>query len=104
MKAKVKAGISGLEKMRLKLPKQLRLAKGSRFKRGAKTSDGEVSGKRRKLKVKSDEGVVQFNVKVRKKGLDRVKRIKKGKRLRFPIKVTDVTGETTSLKPRAKAR
>jgi hypothetical protein len=104
MKAKVKAGISGLEKMRMKLPKQLRLAKGSKFKRGVKASDGEVSGKRRKLKVKSDEGVVQFNVKVRKKGLDRVKRIKKGKRLRFPIKVTDVTGETTSLKPRAKAR
>jgi hypothetical protein len=41
---------------------------------------------------------------VRKRGLDRVKRIGKGKRLRFPIKVTDVTGETTKLKPRAKAR
>jgi hypothetical protein len=104
MKVKVKAGISGLKKMNLKLPKQLKLAKGSKFKRGAKTSDGEVSGKRRKLKVKSDEGVVEFKVKVRKRGLNRVKTIKKGKRLRFPIKVTDVTGETTKLKPRAKAR
>ena len=104
MKVKVKAGISGLKKINLKLPKKLRFGKGKKFKRGAKVSDGELGRKRRKLKVKSDEGVVQFTVKVRKRGLDRVKPIKKGKRLRFPIKATDVTGETTKLKPRAKAR
>lgn len=104
MKAKVKAGISGLKKMKLKLPKQLKAAKGSKFKRGAKASDGKLRGRKRNLKLKSDEGVVEFTLRVRKKGLDRVKRIKKGKRLRFPIKVTDVTGKTTKLKPRAKAR
>lgn len=104
LKAKVKAGISGLKRMNLKLPRQLRLAKGKKLKRGAKASDGEVGGKRRKLRVKSDEGVVQFKVKVRKRALKRVKRIKKGKRLKFPIKVTDVNGHKTKLKPRAKAR
>ena len=104
MKAKVKAGVSGLKKMKLKLPRHLRLAKGPKFKRGAKASDGKLRGRRRNLKLKSDEGVVKFKVRVAKKGLKRVKRIKKGKRLRFPIKVTDVTGKTTKLKPRAKAR
>jgi hypothetical protein len=104
MKATVKAGISGLRKMNLKLPKQLKLAKGKKLKRGAKASEGKVRGKRRRLKVASDEGVVKLKVTVAKKGLNRVKRIKKGKRLRFPIKVTDMTGQTTKLKPRAKAR
>ena len=104
MKAKVKAGISGLKKMKLKLPRQLRFAKGPKFKRGAKASNGKLRGGRRKLKLKTDEGVVDFKVKVARRGLDRVKRIKKGKRLRFPIKVTDVNGRTTRLKPRARAR
>jgi hypothetical protein len=104
MKAKVKAGISGLKKMKLKLPKQLRLAKGSKFKRGTKASDGKLRGRRRKLRLKSDEGAVKLKVRVAKKGLNRVKRIKKGKRLKFPIAVTDVTGKKTKLKPRAKAR
>jgi hypothetical protein len=104
MKAKVKAGVSGLEKMKLKLPKQLRFAKGRDFKRGAKAPDASLRAGRRKLKLKSDEGVVKFKVKVAKHGLDRVRPIKKGKRLRFPITVTDTGGKQTKLKPRAKAR
>jgi hypothetical protein len=35
---------------------------------------------------------------------DRVKEIKKGKRLKFPITVTDVNGEKTKIKAKAKAR
>jgi hypothetical protein len=104
MKVKVKAGISGLKKMKLKLPKQLRFAGGRDFKRGAKTSDGDLGAGKRKLKLNSDEGVTQFKVRVAKHGLDRVKTIKKGKRLRFPIKVTDVSGDTTKIKAKAKAR
>jgi hypothetical protein len=104
MKAKVKAGVSGLKKMKLKLPKQLRFAKGRDFKRGAKAPDASLRAGRRKLKLKSDEGVMKFKVKVAKHGLDRVRPIKKGKRLRFPITVTDTGGKQTKLKPRAKAR
>jgi hypothetical protein len=47
---------------------------------------------------------VRFKVRVAKHGLDRVRPIKKGKRLRFPITVTDTGGKQTKLKPRAKAR
>jgi hypothetical protein len=104
MKAKVKAGISGLKKMKLKLPKQLRFAGGRDFKRGAKASDGTLRAGKRKLKLKSDEGVTKFKVRVAKHGLDRVKTIKKGKRLRFPITVTDVSGDTTKIKAKAKAK
>ncbi len=104
MKAKVKAGVSGLKKMKLKLPKQLRFAKGRDFKRGAKAPDASLRAGRRKLKLKSDEGVVKFKVRVAKHGLDRVQPIKKGKRPRFPITVTDTGGKQTKLKPRAKAR
>jgi hypothetical protein len=104
MKAKVKAGVSGLKKMKLKLPKQLRFAKGRDFKRGAKAPDASLRAGRRKLKLKSDESVVKFKVRVAKHGLDRVQPIKKGKRLRFPITVTDTGGKQTKLKPRAKAR
>ncbi len=104
LKAKVKAGVSGLKKMKLKLPRQLRVANGRRFDRGAKASSLALSGKRRNLKLSSDTGTVQFKLKVRKRGLNRVKPIRKGKRLRFPIKIVDVTGEKTKLKARAKAR
>jgi hypothetical protein len=104
MKAKVKAGISGLKKMKLKLPKQLRFAGGRDFKRGAKASEGKLGAGKRKLKLKSNEGVVQFKVRVAKHGLDRLKTIKKGKRLKFPITVTDVGGDRTKIKAKAKAR
>ena len=104
MKAKVKAGISGLKKMKLKLPKQLRFGGGRDFKRGAKASDGSLGAGKRKLKLKSDEGVTKFKVRVAKHGLDKVKTIKKGKRLKFPITVTDVSGKTTKIKAKAKAR
>jgi hypothetical protein len=104
MKAKVKAGISGLKKMRLKLPKQLRFAGGRDFKRGAKASEGSLGAGKRKLKLKSDEGVTKFKVRVAKHGLDKTKPIKKGKRLKFPITVTDVGDNKTKIKAKAKAR
>jgi hypothetical protein len=104
MKAKVKAGISGLKKMKLKLPKQLRFGGGRDFKRGAKASDGDLGAGSRKLKLNADEGVTKFKVRVAKHGLDRVKPIKKGKRLKFPITVTDVGGDKTKIKAKAKAR
>ncbi|MGH2988634.1 MAG: hypothetical protein ACRDMA_02060, partial [Solirubrobacterales bacterium] len=104
MKAKVKAGAAAqVEKMKLKLPRQLRFAAGKKFKRGAKAS-GELKGGRRKAKVTDADGTETLKLRVKGKGLDRVKAIKKGKKLRFPIKVTDVTGKTTKIKARAKAR
>jgi hypothetical protein len=42
-----------------------------------------------------------LKVNVRKKGLKRVKKIKKGKALKFPITVEDAGGFKTKLKPRA---
>jgi hypothetical protein len=104
MKAKVKAGAAAqVSKMKLKLPRQLKFANGRAFKRGAKAS-GDLKGGRKKVKVTDEEGTETLKVRVKGKGLDRVKTIKKGKKLRFPIKVTDVNGKTTKIKAKAKAR
>jgi hypothetical protein len=48
--------------------------------------------------------VTRFKARVAKHGLDRVRTIKKGKRLKFPITVTDVGGDVTKIKAKAKAR
>jgi hypothetical protein len=108
MKAKIKGGGSTLRKAKLKLPRQLKFGKKKAFKRGAKAKgDGEklkksaVKAKRRRLRVKSKDGAKTLKVNVRKKGLKRVKKIKKGKSLKFQIKVVDASGFTTKLKPRA---
>jgi len=102
MKVKVKAGSTELKKAKLKLPRQLRFGPKLDFKRGAKGSSPR--GKARKLKLKSKGGAKVLKARVKGPALDRVKTIKRGKRLRFPTKVTDVEGTTTKLKPRAKAR
>ena len=47
---------------------------------------------------------MKFKVRVGKHGLDRLKPITKGKRVKFPITVTDVGGDKTKIKARAKAR
>ena len=108
MKATVKGGGSTLRKAKLKLPRQLKFAKKRAFKRGTKAKgDGEklrksaVKGRARRLKVKSKQGAKTIKVKVRKKALKRVKKIKKGKTLKFPVTVEDVGGFKTKLKPRA---
>ncbi|HZA59292.1 MAG TPA: hypothetical protein VE523_08940 [Solirubrobacterales bacterium] len=106
LKAKVRAGLANLRRFKLKLPRQLRFAKGRDFKRGAKASGGsKVGGGKRKAKVTAgDEGATQLELRVKGKGLDRVKSIKKGKRLRFPITAKDVDGEKTKIKAKTKAR
>jgi hypothetical protein len=104
MKAKVKAGAEAqVEKMKLKLPRQLRFANGSDFKKGAKAS-ADLAGGREKAKVTDEEGTETLKLRVKGKGLGRVRDIKKGKKLKFPITVTDVNGEKTKIKARAKAR
>ena len=106
IKAKVKAGLANLKQFKLKLPRQLRFAKGRDFKRGAKASGGgKVGGGKRKAKVTAaGEGATKLKLRVKGKGLDRVKSIKKGRKLRFPITAKDVDGEKTKIKAKAKAR
>jgi hypothetical protein len=108
MKATIKGGGSTLREAKVKLPRQLKFGKKKAVKRGAKAKgDGKklkksaVKAKRRKLTVESSAGAKTLKVNVRKKGLKRVKKIKKGKSLKFPIKVEDAGGFTTKLTPRA---
>ena len=61
-------------------------------------------GRKLKLKAKGQEGQDLLKARIKGDGLDRVRRIKRGKKLKFPIKVVDVEGTKTKLKPRAKAR
>ncbi|HZA59294.1 MAG TPA: hypothetical protein VE523_08950 [Solirubrobacterales bacterium] len=111
MKAKVEGGGSTLRKVKVKLPRQLKVGKKKAFKRGAKAigdegSLGKSALKRgaRSLKVNVEDGAQTLKVKARKKALRRVKKIKKGKSLGFPITVEDTGGFKTKLAPRAEAR
>jgi hypothetical protein len=112
MKMKVKGGGGSFSKVKVKLPRQLKFAKKKKFKRGTKaTGDGGKLGKKalkrktRKLKVNAgEEGTQMLDIKAKKKALKRVKRIKKGKELRFPTTVEDVGGFETKLTPVAQAQ
>ncbi len=112
MKAKVEGGGSTLRKVKVKLPRQLKFAKKRAFKRGAKATGDDGKFKKSALKrgarsVKlnaGEDGSQKLKIKARKKALKRVKKIKPGKSLRFPITVEDVGGFTTKLKPRAEAQ
>jgi hypothetical protein len=106
IKAKVRAGLTNLKQFKVKLPRQLRFAKGRDFKRGAKASGGsKVGGGKRKAKVTAAaEGATKLKLSVKGQGLDRVKSIKKGRKLRFPITAKDVDGEKTKIKAKARAR
>jgi hypothetical protein len=111
MRLKVDGGGSTLNKATLKLPRQLKFSGKRAFKRGTKaTADAgklgksAVKGRKRKLKLKADDGSGNLKVKVGKRALKRVKPIRRGKRLRFPTVVEDAGGFETKLEPRAKAR
>ena len=111
MKLKVKGGGSTLKKTTLKLPRQLKFSGKRAFKRGTKATGDSgklrksaVKGRKRKLKLKADKGSGNLKVKVAKRALKRVKPIKRGKKLRFPTKVTDAGGFETKLKLKAKGR
>lgn len=110
MKAVVKGGGSTLRKAKVKLPRQLKFGNKKAVKRGTKAKgDGEklkksaVKAKRRRMTIKSNAGAKTLKVNVRRKGLRRVKKVKKGKSLKFPIKVVDAAGFETKLTPRAAA-
>jgi hypothetical protein len=109
MKATVEGGGSTLRKVKIKLPRKLKFAKKRKFKRGAKaTGDAGSLGKKalrrraRSVRIDVEEGSSMLKLKARRKSLKRVKRIKKGKELRFPITVTDVGGFKTTLEPSAR--
>jgi hypothetical protein len=111
MKATVDGGGSTLRKAKIKLPRQLKFAKKKAFKRGAKaTGDGGSLGKKalkrgpRRVTVSAKNGSTTLNVKAKKKALKRVKKIKRSKKLRFPITVEDVGGFKTKLTPTANAQ
>ena len=111
LKAEVQGGGSTLRKVKMKLPRQLKFGKKKAFKRGAKAiGDAGSLGKKalkrgaRSLKVNAGDGAATLKVKARKKALKRVKKIKKGKSLRFPITVEDAGGFKTKLTPSADAR
>jgi hypothetical protein len=111
LKAEVDGGGSTLRKVKMKLPRQLKFGKKKAFKRGAKAigdegSLGKSALKRgaRSVKVNAGDGAGTLKVKARKKALKRVKKIKKGKSLRFPITVEDAGGFKTKLTPSAEAR
>ena len=108
MTATIEGGGSTLSEAKLKLPRQLKFGKKRAVKRGAKAkADGEklkksaVKAKRRRLTVRPSAGAETLSVTVRKKGLKRVKKIKQGKSLKFPITVEDAGGFRTKLTPRA---
>jgi hypothetical protein len=110
MKAKVKGGGSTLRKAKIKLPRQLKFGNKRAFKRGAKATGDEGSlGKKalkrgaRRVTVNARNGSTTLSVKAKKKALKRVKKIKSGKKLRFPITVVDVGGFKTKLKPTAES-
>jgi hypothetical protein len=111
MKANVEGGGSTLRKVKLKLPRQLKFAKKKVFKRGAKAIGDEgslgksaIKRRARSVKVNAEDGAGTLKVKARKKALKRVKKIKRGKNLRFPITVVDAGGFKTKLEARAEAR
>jgi hypothetical protein len=120
MTATVDGGGSTLSEVALKLPRQLKVGGKRAFKRGAKAIGEEDSlsgsalerrdrslklkGRGRKLKLKAKNGAETLKIKARKRALKRVKKIKKGRKLRFKATVEDVGGFTTKLEPRAKAR
>jgi hypothetical protein len=120
MTAKVDGGGSTLSQVALKLPRQLKVGGKRAFKRGAKAIGEQDSlsrsalerrdrslklkGRGRKLNLKARDGAKTLKIKARKRALKRVKKIKKGRELRFKATVEDVGGFTTKLKPRAKAR
>jgi hypothetical protein len=111
MKAKVEGRGSTLRKAKVKLPRQLKFAKKKAFKRGAKATGDEGSlGKQaikrraRSATISAEDGSTTLSLKAGRKALKRVKKIKRGKSLRFPITVEDVGGLTTQLTPTATAK
>jgi hypothetical protein len=111
MKAKVEGGGSTLRKVKVKLPRQLKFAKKRAFKRGAKAIGDEgslgksaIKRRARSVKVNAENGVGTLKVKARRKALRRVRKIKKGKSLRFPVTVVDAGGFKTKLTPSTEAR
>ena len=120
MTAKVDGGGSTLRRVKLKLPRQLKFGGKRAFKRGAKATGDDATprqaalaardrslklrGRGRSLKLKARNGANTLKIKARKRALKRVKKLKKGRKLRFKTTIEDVGGFTTKLKPRAKAR
>jgi hypothetical protein len=105
-RVKVTAGFSPVGDVKVKLPKQLRLAGGSDFDDGTKaTADGDplpdsvLGGRARKLTLDAGTGAAKLKVRVAGDALDRVKKI--DRKVPFKIKVTDLAGERTKLKTKA---
>jgi hypothetical protein len=111
LKAEIKGGGSTLRKAKIKLPRQLKFASKRAFKRGTKATgdDGKLGRsalKRgaRSVKVSATNGSTTLTVSARKHAVKRVKKVKKGKALRFPITVEDAGGFKTKLEPTATAK
>jgi hypothetical protein len=106
MKVNADAAFSPIGEMSVKLPKQLRLSRGKALDKGTKASaDGEpiddsaLAGGAKKLKLDAGTGADKLKLKVAGHALNRVDEID-GK-LPFKVKLTDLAGETTTVKTKA---
>jgi hypothetical protein len=107
MKVKADAAFSPIGEMNVRLPKQLRLSRGKALDKGTKASaDGEVipdsslRGGSKKLKLDAGTGADKLKVRVAGNALNRVGEI--DHKLTFKVKLTDLAGETTTVKTKAR--
>ncbi|MGZ5420014.1 MAG: hypothetical protein ACXWES_05805 [Solirubrobacterales bacterium] len=100
MKLSVKAGFSPLRKIKLKLPKRLRISKrGTRAKLLSGTLPKKaVKARRHKLQISPSEGDGSLTVNTGKRGLTRSGKLPK--KPTFKLTVTDAAGKITQLKLR----
>jgi hypothetical protein len=106
LKVKADAAFSPIGEMSVKLPKQLRLSRGKALDKGTKASaDGEaipdssLGGGSKKLKLDAGTGADKLKVRVAGNALNRVGEIEH--KLPFKVKLTDLAGETTTVKTKA---
>jgi hypothetical protein len=106
MKVNADAAFSPIGEMSVKLPKQLRLSRGKGLDKGTNASaDGEpindsaLAGGGKKLKLDAGTGADKLKLKVAGHALNRVGEID-GK-VPFKVKLTDLAGETTTVKTKA---
>jgi hypothetical protein len=107
MKVKADAAFSPIGEMSVRLPKQLRLSRGKALDKGTKASaDGEaipdssLGGGSKKLKLDAGTGADKLKVRVAGNALNRVGEI--DHKLTFKVKLTDLAGETTTVKTKAR--
>ncbi|HEX8206462.1 MAG TPA: hypothetical protein VF587_10420 [Solirubrobacteraceae bacterium] len=98
LKLNVTAGTALVRRVRLGLPRGLKVRKGTRL-RGAK-----LRSKGRAVEITPRGGVRRVSLRLRRGTLAAAKRVRAKRRLRFTVRVTDADGKRTTRRPLVRAR